>query len=63
VNPVAHRRNALIPRRKIPKGSLREPIEAVRLAIPAGIKMGQYAEWKFSRRNLENLYGIFDRMA
>ena len=62
VNPIAYRRNALIPRRKIPESSLRKPVEAVRLAIPARIEMGQHAERKFTRWNLEHICRIFGRM-
>ena len=42
-----------IPRRQIPESSLRKPVEAVRLAIPARIEIGQHAERKFTRWNLE----------
>ena len=62
MDPIAYRRNALIPRRKISESALRKPVKAVRLAIPARIEMGQHTERKLTRGNLEHISRIFGRM-
>src|SRR5271154_4891551 len=63
VNPIANLDDALISHRQLTECALREAVEAVRLAIPAWVEVGQHTERKLGRRNLKYGCGIFGRMA